>query len=242
MGIFKRLGKIGEAEANALINKLEDPIKMTEQGIRELKEDLDNSLKALAEVKALAIRSKHDAEKASQQAADYEKKAMLLIQKAQSGALNQDEADRLAAEALRLKDEALANEVRANAEVKKFDVNIAKLDTNIDKLKANITKFENELKTLKARAKVSDVTKNVNKQLAEIDSSDTISMLERMKGKVEEDEILAQAYEEIADEDKNVDDEIDNALEENKTDKVQDALAKLKAKMAAQNQPPETEQ
>jgi len=39
MNIFKRLFRIGSAEANSLVDKLEDPIKMTEQGIRELKED-----------------------------------------------------------------------------------------------------------------------------------------------------------------------------------------------------------
>ena len=55
-GIFQRLFKTGEAEAHALVDKLEDPIKMSEQAIRDLKKDLTESLKSLAEVKALAIR------------------------------------------------------------------------------------------------------------------------------------------------------------------------------------------
>jgi phage shock protein A len=41
-----------------LVDKLEDPIKMTEQGIRDLKEDMSKALQAMAEVKALAIRAK----------------------------------------------------------------------------------------------------------------------------------------------------------------------------------------
>jgi phage shock protein A len=41
MGIFSRLFNVGKAEAHAAIDKLEDPIKMTEQGIRDLKKDLD---------------------------------------------------------------------------------------------------------------------------------------------------------------------------------------------------------
>lgn len=61
MNIFKRLFKIGSAEANSLVDKLEDPIKMTEQGIRDLKEDMSKALQAMAEVKALAIRAKNDA-------------------------------------------------------------------------------------------------------------------------------------------------------------------------------------
>ena len=60
--MFRRLFKIGEAEAHSAIDKLEDPIKLTEQGIRDLKKDLDNSLQALAEVKAMAIRAKNEVE------------------------------------------------------------------------------------------------------------------------------------------------------------------------------------
>ena len=37
MGIFSRLFKVGQAEAHAMVDKLEDPIKITEQGIRDLK-------------------------------------------------------------------------------------------------------------------------------------------------------------------------------------------------------------
>jgi len=37
MNIFKRLFKIGQAEAHSAVDKLEDPIKLTEQGIRDLK-------------------------------------------------------------------------------------------------------------------------------------------------------------------------------------------------------------
>ena len=55
-GIFQRLFKTGQAEAHALVDKLEDPIKISEQAVRDLKKDLADSLKSLAEVKALAIR------------------------------------------------------------------------------------------------------------------------------------------------------------------------------------------
>ena len=81
MGIFTRLFKIGQAEANNLVDKLEDPIKLTEQGIRDLKKDLDESLKAFAEVKSLAIRSKRELNDYASKANDYEQKAMLILKK-----------------------------------------------------------------------------------------------------------------------------------------------------------------
>ena len=56
MRIFQRLFQIGQAEAHNVINKLEDPIRMTEQGIRDLKSDLQGAITGLAEVKGVAIR------------------------------------------------------------------------------------------------------------------------------------------------------------------------------------------
>lgn len=229
MGIFNRLFKIGEAEAHSAIDKLENPIKLTEQGIRDLKKDLDSSLKSLAEVKAMAIRSKNDMINYKNQADNYESKAMQLLQKAESGGIDPAEADRLASEALVKKEEAMQQSSRAKEEKEKFDVNIAKLEQNVRNLRSNISKWENELKTLKARDKVNHATKSLNKQMANIDSSSTVSMLEKMRDKVEQDEALAQSYGEIANESKSVDDEIDKALDSPSSGS--DALAALKAKM-----------
>lgn len=230
MGLFNRLFTVGKAEANAMVDKLEDPIKMTEQGIRDLKKDLDKSLQALAEVKALAIRSKRELNDSQSSAKSYEQKAILLIQKAEKGELDISEADRLATEALSRKAESTEQANRAQEEVNRFDTNIAQLDTNIKKLKSTITRYENELRTLKARARVSSATAKINKQLSGIDSSGTVGMLEKMKEKVDQQEAMAEAYGEIAVENKSVDDEIDAVLNSSST-KASVSLEELKAKL-----------
>lgn len=231
MSLFKRLFKIGQAEAHSVVDKLEDPIKLTEQGIRDLKTDLDNSLKAFAEVKAMAIRSKNEMTENKEKAADYERKAMLILQKAESGQLDVNEADRLASEALLRKEEALKAFSTAKTNFDKFEENIAKLDVNIKKLRSNISSYENELKTLKARAKVNDATKKINKQMTELDSSGTVAMLERMKEKVIEEEALSEAYGEIADSSKSIDEELDKVLSDDPTIKASSALEELKNKL-----------
>ncbi|MEM6734507.1 MAG: PspA/IM30 family protein [Bacteroidota bacterium] len=229
MGIFKRLFKVGEAEAHAVIDKLENPIKLTEQGIRDLKKDLDKSLQSLAEVKAMAIRSKNEMINNKNQADNYEQKAIQLLKRAEAGELDPSEADRLATEALNKKEQAMQQSSRAKEDKDRFDVSIAQLEQNVKNLRSNVSKWENELRTLKARDKVNAATKNLNKQLANIDSSSTVSMLEKMKNKVEQDEALAQSYGEIANESRSVDDEIDKALSTPSSNS--DALAALKAKM-----------
>lgn len=235
MGIFSRLFKIGQAEAHSAVDKLENPIKLTEQGIRDLKEDLNRSLQSLAEVKAMAIRAKNDAANYMSQSTDYESKAVKLLERAEQGTLDMTEADRLAREALVKKEEALQQASRSREDQTKFDNSVAQLEANVKKLKQSISKWENELKTLKARAKVADATKNLNKQLAQIDSNGTVTMLERMKDKVVQDEALAESYGQIANESKSLDEEIDKALDDTAS-RGSDALAALKAKMGKKNQ------
>jgi len=232
MNIFRRLFRIGSAEANSLVDKLEDPIKMTEQGIRDLKGDLTKALEALAEVKALAIRARNDANTDTEKAKDYEKKAILLLKRAEKGEISMEEADRLASECLVQKEALMAIALTNRTNQEKFEANVAKLDVNIKSLKSNIKKYEVELKTLKARAKVSKATKNINKQLADIDSTSTVSMLERMKEKVAQEEALAESYADIAGENTSIDVEIDKALDAGSAEiKASDSLAALKSKL-----------
>jgi len=230
MNIFKRLFSIGKAEAHSAIDKMEDPIKLTEQGIRDMKKDLDKSLEALAQVKAMAIRATNDQEQYSLKAEDYQNKAMLILKKAQKGELNAENADRLAKEALIKKEESQKNATRTLAESEKFNTSVAQLEKNVNSIKSNISKWENELKTLKARVKVSNATKNLNKQMAEIDGSSTVSLLERMKEKVEQDEALAEAYGDIANDSKSIDDELNAVIDTTEVSAESD-LDKLKKQL-----------
>lgn len=229
-GVFQRMFKIGQSQAHAALDNLEDPIRMTEQGIRDLKKDLQDSMKSLAEVKSIAIRMKKEAEENKGRAAEYERKAMLLLQRMQKGELSQEEADRLALEVLKRKEEASSNAVRQMKEWEAQDKMAAQLQSKIGKLKSAVTGYENDLVTLRARARTAASTKKINAQLAKVDSSGTLAMLEKMKNKVEEDESLAQAYGEMAEADKSVDDEINAALE-GSTHPSSDSLAAMKAKL-----------
>ena len=230
MNIFKRLFKIGQSETNSAIDKMEDPIKMTEQGIRDLRTDLEKSVESLAQVKALAIRAKNDMENTASKADEYQQKAMLILQKAEQGNIETTEADRLAKEALIKKEEATKQSNVHEDEVTKLSTSVSQLEKNVKDIKTNINKWENELKTLKARVKVSKATKNLNKQMAELDSSGTVSMLERMKDKVSQEEALSEAYGDIANNNVNTDDEIDKAINSVESTAEND-LAKLKEQL-----------
>jgi phage shock protein A len=231
MSFFNRIFKIGQAEAHAVVDKFEDPIRMTEQGIRDLKNDLQAAMTSLAEVKAVSIRTRRDADNKKKLAADYERKAMVLLQKAQGGSLDMQEAERLATEALSLKEQQATEALRVSQEAERHEQMAGQLQANVNKIKSAITTYENDLITLRARAKTAASTKKINQQLAKVDSTGTLAMLEKMKAKVEEDESLAIAYGDMATPEKTVDDEITTALESGKSATAATDLLELKKKM-----------
>lgn len=232
MGIFQRIFRVGQAEVHAAIDKLEDPIRLTEQGIRDLKKDLSNAMTSLAEVKGQGIRLRKQASDSKKAAEDYERKAMALLQRAQKDQIDTTEADRLAGEALARKEENVNRAATLSENARKQEEMAAQLQTQVDKLKSSIAGYENDLVTLRARARTAAATKKINKQLAKVDSNGTLAMLERMKERVEEDESLSEAYGEVADASKSVDEEIDAALQEKNPGA--DKLAELKSKMGIQ--------
>lgn len=232
-GLFSRILRMGKSEAHSLIDKIEDPIKMTEQGIRDLKKDMQESMRSLAQVKGIVIRMRNDAENQKKLAADYERKAMALLQRGQQGAMDAADAERLATEALAKKDDAGEKALRTSQELVSQEKMTNQLQRNVDKLRSTVQRYENDLITLRARSKTAAATRKLNEQIAKVDSGGTIAMLEKMKAKVEEDESLAEAYGDIIDSDQSVDDEINKALESGsgKSLAVSDSLAALKSKM-----------
>ena len=231
MSIFQRIFMVTQSETHALIDKLEDPIKMTEQGIRDLKKDLQQAMTSLAEVKSMAIRTRRDADNKKKLAADYERKAMMLLQKMQNGEFDPADAERLASQALNQKEQLAAEAVQLAQEAERHEQMANQLQANVNKIKSTVTTYENDLLTLKARSRTAAATKKINQQIARVDSSGTIAMLEKMRSRVEEDESLATAYGEMATADKSVDDEINAALSGGSTPSTSQSLLELKQKM-----------
>lgn len=239
MNLFIRIFKFIQSNAHALLSKFEDPVKLTEQGIRDLKNDFDESMKSVAQMKAISIGTKKEIEVKKQIAKDYEQKALIILKKAQNNELDEAEADRLASEALNKKQFAVEEAARLSEEVKKYDASLAQMEKKVLSLKNQIQNWENEYKSLKARAIVAKTTKKINKQLSAVSSDSTTAMLEDMKLRISEEENLAEAYGEIAQLDTSIDDEINKAIGTSYS--VQNSLAEMKQKLLANPDTVQTE-
>ena len=231
MSFFQRIFKNVQSQAHSVVDKLEDPIKLSEQGIRDLKKDLGGSMQSLAQVKAIAIRFKKDSDDQKKLAKDYERKAMLLLQKMKSGDLDPADAERLATEALNKKESAMQRSGVLKKDHEQQKAMGDQLQAKVQTLKETISRYETELVTLKARAKTATSMRKINQQMSSVDSSSTIALLERMKDKVVEEESLAEAYGEMTDASVTLDQEIDKTLATPSSAATSDSLAALKKKM-----------
>jgi len=236
MNIFKRLLRIGQAEIHAAVEKMEDPVKMTEQGLRELRKDLADATEAYAKVKALAIRTENEQLHCQKESLNYAEKAILIMQKAQVGQVDMNKAEALAREALSLRRKFWTESEELGNQVLSLQQSSREMLRNTEILKENMEKWEKELRTLKARATVSKATEQVNKQLAQLDTNGTIAMLERMKNKVEDQEALAKAYGEIAGAKSNLKDEL-NDLVKDDSFSIEKDLQAIKEKLGINQNP-----
>jgi phage shock protein A len=224
---IKRLWKIVVGNLHDVADKFEEPITMTKQGIRDLETQLKESLQSYAEVKAIAIRSKNEVQKSAQAAEDYKRKAMALLHKAQKGH-NPAESERLAAESMAQRGHKLNLYKTSLASQEKYEKMVNSMNRNIKSLKSQVAKWKNELKSLEARQKAANAGLKINKVMAGMDSTRTLEMLNKLKERVENDEALSDAYGEMADIGKSLDEEINEAIAGHEGN---DALQALKEEM-----------
>ena len=204
ISIFKRLLKIGQAEIHALVDRMEDPIHLIEQGNRDLKEELATYTERLARAKASKIRLENRAAQNRDKAKVMEEKARAALQKGDTGELGADDANRLAKEALLQKLEAQAEQKDLEQEIERQKEEVEKIAQQLEILRHNISKWEKELTILKAKHTVTQASELVNRHIATMDTGGTIEMLERMKMKTANSEDLARAYAEIAAQNANI--------------------------------------
>lgn len=228
MNIFQQLFKVLQSFLHAFVNHIQDPILMAEQAIRDLKKDYDTSMKGLAEIKSLIIDTQNKITEQTEIAKDYEKKALTLLQKAQAGDLSQSDADRLASEALKKKQTAIENIKKYTLDAKNYNGMAEKMESKIANLKEQIQNWESEVQTLKARHRVAVTSRKISKQMVSMSDNNAQVLLENMKEKVQKEESMAQAYEEMTTIETDIDKEINAAIGSTYSDEVQQSLLELK--------------
>lgn len=216
MGIFSRFTDIVNANINAILDKAEDPEKMVKLMIQEMEETLvevrTQSAKLIADKKDLSRRS----DRLRSEASEWERKA--------ETALNKGRED-LARAAIRERTQVLEDSEIIDKDLGQIESNLQKLSVDIGQLQQKLSDAKTRQKALIMRGKTATTRMGVKRQLHEVNIEEAMSRFDRYERRIDDMEGEIEAYDLGQ---KNLSDEIAD-LESD--DKVNEELAKLKARM-----------
>ncbi|ALP39300.1 phage shock protein A (plasmid) [Paenibacillus sp. IHB B 3084] len=215
MSIFKRLRDLTMSNINSIIDKAEDPVKMTDQYIRDMQEDLEDAEKAVAAQIAIEKRFKQQ----------YEEQAALVKKR--------EEQAHTAAKAQNVDLARRALEEKKSAEQKMtefktgYEQNKAAADNlrgKLDEMRRQLTEMKNKRETLVARYNAAKAQTEINKAMNGFSSDTATAGLKRMEEKMLQAEARAEASNEMSSKEKSLDEEF---KELDKKSAVDDELAAL---------------
>ncbi len=227
MAFLSRISTLFKANINHAISKAEDPEKMLEQIISDMREQLVQAKQQVARAIADEKRLQKNYQNEEATAQEWERKATLAVEKGD---------DNLARQALgRRKERAqLASEYKVQWEKQKQAVE--SLKQHLQALESKIEEAQRKKTLLIARQKRAQAQKQIQETLSGMRDSSAFEAFERMNEKVDDIEAKADAAAEMTDmEDTSLEDEF-AALE---TNDVDEELAALKAKL--QQEPTENQ-
>ncbi|MDB5055073.1 MAG: PspA/IM30 family protein [Bacilli bacterium] len=224
MGIFKRLRDLTAASINDLLDKAEDPVKMLNQFLRDMEQDILEAESAVAKQIAIEKKFKMQVEEAQE-----------IVQKRQEQAvkaLEQNNED-LARRALEDKKE---HQTSLDEMTRQHDIaktNADQLRNQLNDMKDEFNKMKNKKDLLIARAESAKAQKSINQAMSGFGTDNGTKGFGRMEEKVLQMEAEAQASSELRSSSQSLDDELDKL---GGGSAVDDELAALKAKVAEKKQ------
>lgn len=231
MGILNRISTLIKANINDLISKSEDPEKILNQLILDMKEQLIQAKKQVATAIADEKRLKKQYDSEAEKAREWEKKAMMAVR------ANRDE---LAKEALSRKKEhdELAEEYKAQWEAQKQAAD--KLRNSLRGLNKKIEEAQRKKNLLIARKKRAEAQKTIQDTMQGMNDTSAFDAFDRMEGKIDQMEAEAEASAELAEDfaGGDLESEFDELEADHGTDEALDAL---KAKMGMEEEAEEEE-
>ena len=218
MNLFDRAVRVAKANANKLIEKMEDPEKVLNQAVEDLQKDLVTVRQSYAEVMATQKRMTSQKEQAETLANEWYSRAQLALGKGD---------EELAREALSRRQQQEATRESLESQLAIQEESLSKLFQSMTQLESKITEAKAMKDQYIARARTAKTATKVNDMLSSATGTTSMDAFERMKEKVEMLESEAEVAGQLAGAPEASLDEKFKALEAG--DSVSDELAKMKA-------------
>jgi phage shock protein A len=220
MGIFSRFTDIVNSNINALLDKAEDPEKMVRLIIQEMEDTLVEVRSASAKTLANKKEIVNQISKYESDASDWKAKAELALSK---------DRDDLARAALQEKKKSAEAAEVLSKELAIVDEQISKLQDEIGQLQEKLADAKSRQKTIIMRQKTASSRLEVKKTLDSTKVDNAMGRFEQYERKIDDLESQVEAYDLGK---KTLQDEF---AELEASDKIEDELAALKAKVKGAN-------
>ena len=191
MGIFDRLSTMIRSNINDLITRAENPEKMLNQLIVDMKGQLAKAKQQVASAIADEKKLQSDAEVMKKQAEDWERRAMLAVQESR---------DDLAKQALMRYNEHLQGAQQLHETWLKHKAETEQLKLALRQLNDKIEEAKRKKNILIARAKRAEATQRIQETMSGMSDKSAFESFDRMAEKIEATERKALAAAELQEE------------------------------------------
>jgi phage shock protein A len=191
MGIFDRFSTLLRSNLNDLISRAENPEKMLNQLIVDMKSQLAKAKQHVASAIADEKKLQADAEAMKKQAEDWERRAMLAVQEGR---------DDLAKQALGRYNEHLHGAQQLHETWLKHKAETEALKLSLRQLNDKIEEAKRKKNILVARAKRAEAQQRIQETMSGMSDKSAFESFERMTEKIEAHERKALAAAEIQEE------------------------------------------
>ncbi len=191
MGIFDRLSTLLRSNINDLISRAENPEKMLNQLITDMKGQLAKAKQQVASAIADEKKLQADAEAMRKQAEDWERRAMLAVQEGR---------DDLAKQALLRYNEAMQGAQQLHETWVKHKAETENLKGSLRSLNDKIEEAKRKKNILIARARRAEAQQRIQETMSGMSDKSAFESFERMTEKIEQQERKAIAAAELQNE------------------------------------------
>lgn len=197
MGMFSRISDIFKSNVNDALDKAEDPEKMLKQMVLEMEESVNKTTLAVANAIANERGLQRKLEKQREASADWQQKAMQALQ------AGREDLAKAALEKKAIADKNIADLAPVQAQAATTSANVRQ---QLDVLKNKLDEARSRQSTLIARSQAAKAQKQIAQSLSGV-GSDAFSKFDKFEGKIEKLESEAEAFEQLAGESTNLDQE-----------------------------------
>ena len=192
MGLLDKLSRLLRANLNAFVSDVEDPIKILDQSVEDMQDDLVKLRQAVAMAIASQKRLENQAGQAKEQVKNWFSRAELALKKGE---------DDLAREALSRKKTFQETFASLSTQFQTQNGQVEKLKKSLLLLERKIAEARTKKDMLKARAQAAKAQQQIQSAVGDVGSKSAMAAFERMEDKVEAMEASGQAALELAGED-----------------------------------------